>query len=579
LHGDSFIEGVNAGAVAISSTLATAAGWIGTAVAAGAKALDRLGNFQSEIDNAIKEGDKPVPILQSEQVLALRRKEVAIAESNLESASEAVQKADSELGDPPSIRLNRFIRDKIVDGDYAKHLGIIANVRRDFEELAEFMSKSQDADTVRREAKTLQAVYDDEVGRLGLDRLVSEGLLTPDERESIKAKPVVSREEIRTFHRIILYIDDLDRCPPNKVVQVLQACHLLLAFPLFIVVVAVDARWVSRALLKQYSGLIEFDQLGNGVSNEIDRDIGATASPRDYLEKIFQVPYWVRRMRGEASTAYAIELIGDVAEPEEVEVTHETEGTDETEPEETLEQSGKHEIERVEAVNADEGESRPEQLTESEGRGEGPGTEKEGPSAEQIEQADEIEGVSSEEGAEVEDSAETPSAEDEAEEIDPNPKGLLLEPAERDFLSQMAPYAGQSPRTVKRFVNVYRLLRTAIPSQELRALVGNKGESLSYRAIIAQLAIVTGAPTLADRYFEVLESTPSASGQTPTAIKEALRASVLEELHKKDSAQWLAVAGCLDALADIDDTKEMVAAMQEWSNVVKRYSFSARPYL
>ncbi len=37
--------------------------------------------------------------------------------------------------------------------------------------------------------------------------------------------------------RIVLYIDDLDRCPEVKVVEVLQAVHLLLAYPLFVVVV------------------------------------------------------------------------------------------------------------------------------------------------------------------------------------------------------------------------------------------------------------------------------------------------------------------------------------------------------
>ena len=36
------------------------------------------------------------------------------------------------------------------------------------------------------------------------------------------------------------------------VVQVLQAVHLLLSFPLFTVVVAVDARWISRALREQF---------------------------------------------------------------------------------------------------------------------------------------------------------------------------------------------------------------------------------------------------------------------------------------------------------------------------------------
>jgi len=45
------------------------------------------------------------------------------------------------------------------------------------------------------------------------------------------------------LQRIVLYVDDLDRCPPTKVVDVLRATHLLLALPLFVVIVAVDPRW------------------------------------------------------------------------------------------------------------------------------------------------------------------------------------------------------------------------------------------------------------------------------------------------------------------------------------------------
>lgn len=34
--------------------------------------------------------------------------------------------------------------------------------------------------------------------------------------------------------RVVLYIDDLDRCPPDRVVQVLEAVQLLVKTPLFI---------------------------------------------------------------------------------------------------------------------------------------------------------------------------------------------------------------------------------------------------------------------------------------------------------------------------------------------------------
>src|SRR5262249_31011645 len=59
----------------------------------------------------------------------------------------------------------------------------------------------------------------------------------------------------RAIDRVVLYIDDLDRCQPNDVVRVLQLVHMLLAFELFVVVVAVDARWIEVALRQTYPWL------------------------------------------------------------------------------------------------------------------------------------------------------------------------------------------------------------------------------------------------------------------------------------------------------------------------------------
>jgi hypothetical protein len=92
-----------------------------------------------------------------------------------------------------------------------------------------------------------------------------------------------SAEDLQVFERIVLYIDDLDRCPPQQVVEVLQAVNMLLAFPLFVVLVAVDVRWLRNSLVKNYPG-------------QLQDETEATATPGDYLEKIFQIPYWVRPM-------------------------------------------------------------------------------------------------------------------------------------------------------------------------------------------------------------------------------------------------------------------------------------------
>jgi hypothetical protein len=79
--------------------------------------------------------------------------------------------------------------------------------------------------------------------------------------------------------RIILYIDDLDRCSEEQVYNVLQAIHLLLAFELFVVVVGVDITRVQAALAKVATGLSPTAEPGKLTAQ--------------YLDKIFQIAFWL----------------------------------------------------------------------------------------------------------------------------------------------------------------------------------------------------------------------------------------------------------------------------------------------
>ncbi|WP_285478811.1 P-loop NTPase fold protein [Amycolatopsis sp. NBRC 101858] len=81
------------------------------------------------------------------------------------------------------------------------------------------------------------------------------------------------------LQRVVLYVDDLDRCRPGRVADVLQAVNLLLTMDLFMVVVAVDPRWLLNALNQHHSGLL-----------------ADTVTPLDYLDKIFHIPFALRPM-------------------------------------------------------------------------------------------------------------------------------------------------------------------------------------------------------------------------------------------------------------------------------------------
>jgi len=117
-----------------------------------------------------------------------------------------------------------------------------------------------------------------------LDTILSEAT-TPD------AKP----------DRIVLYIDDLDRCAPDQVYKVLQAVHLLIGFPHFVTVVGVDERWVRNALEQHAT-------FGAGVPTSD----GQRSS--DYLEKIFQIPFWLRPLTTSEGGTYSA-LIDNLGTP------------------------------------------------------------------------------------------------------------------------------------------------------------------------------------------------------------------------------------------------------------------------
>ncbi len=137
--------------------------------------------------------------------------------------------------------LTEFVSDRLQSNPYQEQLGIIHQVRQDIEALS--------------------------------DRLV----INPDDSPDLQAQ----KQQLfpRGEARVVLYIDDLDRCPPDRVVEVLEAIQLLVKTKLFIVVVAIDDRYIARALEDVYQGVLKRRGKPSGM---------------DYLEKIIQIPYRMR---------------------------------------------------------------------------------------------------------------------------------------------------------------------------------------------------------------------------------------------------------------------------------------------
>jgi hypothetical protein len=226
-----------------SRAWANLAAWLaeaGALAAAGAHVLKTAGQWVSG-----RLGDLEAARAKVQKVMDARRGEVAAGEAalagevaalkaeedlmaeRLRAATAKVADFEQQVADLRDGRsLTRFLSDRSGSQDYRRHEGVIAVVRRDFEALTQ--------------------------------RLADPGAM----------------KDGRRVDRIILYIDDLDRCPEEKVVEVLEAVHLLLAFRLFVVVVAVDSRWLEHALAKAY-----------GAFDARARKPEWRTTPQDYLEK------------------------------------------------------------------------------------------------------------------------------------------------------------------------------------------------------------------------------------------------------------------------------------------------------
>ncbi|MFG2950443.1 P-loop NTPase fold protein [Streptomyces adustus] len=167
--------------------------------------------------------------------------------------------------------------------------------------LADFLTERGAPDTYQHYRGLLGTVHRDLVQ---LDERLREARAEWSRTRSAQPPPL---------ERIVLYIDDLDRCPPARVVDVLAAVHLMLALPLFVVVVAVDPRWLLSSLEHHYRELFATRDSTPGWAGTQD-----TATPLDYLDKIFQIPFVVPPTTPEKTARLITALLAatDEADPD-----------------------------------------------------------------------------------------------------------------------------------------------------------------------------------------------------------------------------------------------------------------------
>ena len=563
--------------------------------------IDEVEKVRLEVDETLAkklsqvEQKKDAELAAARDSLNAARSKVDQARDGLCKAEQKVEEAKERLAESTSARrIAKLIRERMDTGDYEKRLGIIAMIRQDLERLGDLM---------RTRRKECEGQTHELLGKIHADQ-----------------KPL---------DRIVLFIDDIDRCPAEQVVRVLEAVHLLLAVPLFVVVMGVDVRWVVRSLRARFPHhLAELSNTftGGSMAEPPDEDSNATAYDQvkyngndnlvingystlsdratalDYVEKIFQIPFWLPPMDVAGSCNLISSLVkpATTAEPEQPE----TPGIDKTEGKAEVVEDGSDAT-----IAADE---RGTQDAANDGMSNGKVQMPE-PGFEVDEEADqkhatEATAAGKTEGEPVEDvvpdsgEADTaisePPASMEAEVIDvnavaekstsveaepsketdtgprlPSRQDLEISTNEHAFMLELGSAVGRSPRRLKRFVNAYRILKAANTPLDKKVFIIDDGRTGVYRAVLTLLAVTTGAPSLANLVLNRLVHANET--QDLEEFREEIRALVVDPAWNEELRCMEAAFDCYKSAKAKDTELLSIKELHKWAADVARFTFRA----
>jgi hypothetical protein len=429
------------------------------------KLIEGTSSFAANLDGKLEGEIKKVA--QAEEALQRAAAETEARRAAADRAGKALARyVDPKLtvANPP--RLLRFMLEDDPDTRaLEKEIGLISRVRRLFQAVDEIVQEEKGKDA---EAEVQDQRRDPDV---------------PD--------------------RIVIYIDDLDRCTPAQVYAVLQAIHLLLAFKLFVVVVGVDVAWVREALARE---LRSTPNAPSSADDQEKTDIAERKLAIRYLEKIFQLPFWLRRLSSEGNDGgsygrFVRSLLS------------------------------RNLAARTPAFTEAGSAARTDRGTHADGERKGPA----GGSRSPVTLVD-VHGAKS-----------RPEGGDDSG-LDEALATVQLTKEEVDFLASavIGNLSGQEPRTVKRFANIYRIVRARLTAEERGRFLGKSGVPPEYPLVSILIAVETGQPLeVAEGFYAELSSQagngPIGEGLDPSILAAFREAQLLRNgaaITRNDCSYW-----------------------------------------
>ncbi len=507
------LDGAGKTVVQAGTAIGLFSAWLSAQVKTGNSLVCQLEKAYTEVKKIRNDRETRDEAQGERKLLASRKNEEEIAQHVLSEAEEKIKSINAELADlAPGRQLMRFLKARASADDYRRHLELVSLIRKDFEQLSNLLLSSR-----------------------------SDSGALPSQESNLYPQ----------IDRIVLYIDDLDRCQTERVIEVLEAVHLLLAFPLFAVVVAVDPRWLRQSLLDKYPRL-----LGGATNGSQDhRRVGRPATPHDYLEKIFQVPFYLPRLEKDGFDTLINNLLRSKATlsvtnyekpgtPSEIEPV--ALGTNTVFP--PAPQVGTGSTTSNTANESDHQQIKPAPVL----------TENTLPKTSSTLESTPLKPI--------EDIKRTP---DKPDNMVSDPKRLVLSEKEISEMHRFQPFF-QTPRAVKRLANTYCLIRVGVREIEWTNFLGTEDVAGVYRCPMLLLAVSSAFPALARPWLLWLLETSPSQWQLSEGDLKALSAKYEDTTTLEE---WNELAHGLNQVDLQDWAKPEQKLLGTWVPLVARYSF------
>ena len=161
----------------------------------------------------------------------------------------------------------------------------------------------------------------------------------------------------------------------------------------------------------------------------------------------------------------------------------------------------------------------------------------------------------------------SPADEPDTATLDLRPLGLQLSKPEVDFMANLSPLI-PTPRSAKRLVNLYRLVRIGIPDSDLAIFAGTQGDG-QYQVVQILLAVLIGSPEVAQSVFQKIMDAP-ADSDVRAVFAEAVNA------HSAEAGLYSHIGTELDRIAKETPSLTLIEKYQTWCPRLARYSFHTR---